>query len=107
MTLNQRSLIWLCLSLLSLFPLTVRAQDSAPPQLIYSSAKGRPEQLFVVSADGNEIYFHRNSVANGGFDKLAVGDEVRFVAQSSESANGAQASTVVPIGKITCRRPKR
>ena len=60
-----------------------------------------PEQScgFILSADGNEIYFHRNSVMNGGFDKLAVGDEVRFVAQHGESAEGAQASTVVPLGK--------
>jgi cold shock CspA family protein/ribosome-associated translation inhibitor RaiA len=54
---------------------------------------------FILTADGAEIYFHRNSVPNGGFDKLAVGDEVRFVAQHSESAQGPQASTVVPIGK--------
>jgi ribosome-associated translation inhibitor RaiA/cold shock CspA family protein len=54
---------------------------------------------FILDADDNEIYFHRNSVANGGFDKLAVGDEVRFVAQYSESAEGPQASTVVPLGK--------
>jgi cold shock CspA family protein len=60
-----------------------------------------PEQNcgFILSADGNEIYFHRNSVTNGGFDKLAVGDEVRFVAQHSESAAGPQASTVVALGK--------
>ena len=60
-----------------------------------------PEQNggFILSADGNEIYFHRNSVANSGFDTLAVGDEVRFVAQHSESAEGPQASTVVPLGK--------
>ena len=60
-----------------------------------------PEQDcgFILSADGNEIYFHRNSVTNGGFDKLTVGDEVRFVAQHSESAAGLQASTVVPLGK--------
>ena len=60
-----------------------------------------PEQNggFILSADGNEIYFHRNSVANSGFDKLAVGDEVRFVAQHSESAAGSQASTVVALGK--------
>jgi len=60
-----------------------------------------PEQNcgFILSADGNEIYFHRNSVTNGGFGKLAVGDEVRFVAQHSESADGPQASTVVPLGK--------
>jgi ribosomal subunit interface protein len=54
---------------------------------------------FILSAEGNEIYFHRNSVTNGGFDKLAVGDGVRFVAQHSESAEGPQASTVVPLGK--------
>ena len=54
---------------------------------------------FIVTGDGTEIYFHRNSVANGGFDKLTVGDEVRFVAQHSESAEGPQASTVVPLGK--------
>ena len=54
---------------------------------------------FIVTAAGDEIYFHRNSVAGGGFDQLAVGAEVRFVAQSSESAEGPQASTVVPLGK--------
>jgi cold shock CspA family protein/ribosome-associated translation inhibitor RaiA len=54
---------------------------------------------FIATADGSEIYFHRNSVADGGFDKLAVGDEVRFVAQYAESAQGPQASTVILIGK--------
>lgn len=54
---------------------------------------------FIETGDGAEIYFHRNSVANGDFDKLAVGDEVRFVAQETESAAGPQASTVVPLGK--------
>lgn len=60
-----------------------------------------PEQNcgFILGNDGHEIYFHRNSVANGGFNKLAVGDEVRFVAQYGESAKGPQASTVVPLGK--------
>ena len=60
-----------------------------------------PEQNcgFILSTDGNEIYFHRNSVTNGGFDKLAVGDEVRFVAQHAESAGGPQASTVIALGK--------
>lgn len=54
---------------------------------------------FILTADGNEFYFHRNSVANDGFEKLTVGDEVRFVAQHSESPEGPQASTVVPLGK--------
>jgi ribosomal subunit interface protein len=54
---------------------------------------------FIATADGSEIYFHRNSVANSGFDKLAIGDEVRFVVQEAESAKGPQASTVISIGK--------
>jgi cold shock CspA family protein/ribosome-associated translation inhibitor RaiA len=54
---------------------------------------------FITTPDGSEIYFHRNSVANGGFDKLEVGDEVRFVVQETESPRGPQASTVVPLGK--------
>lgn len=54
---------------------------------------------FIRSADGGEIYFHRNSVGNGGFDRLAVGDQVRFVAQERESTQNPQASTVMPLGK--------
>jgi cold shock CspA family protein/ribosome-associated translation inhibitor RaiA len=49
--------------------------------------------------DGQEIYFHRNSVVNDGFAKLDVGDEVRLVVAEGESAKGPQASTVTPIGK--------
>jgi ribosomal subunit interface protein len=58
-----------------------------------------PDYGFILSTDGSEIYFHRNSVTGGGFDKLEIGDAVRFVAQLSESAQGAQASTVTPLGK--------
>jgi cold shock CspA family protein len=54
---------------------------------------------FIATADGSEIYFHRNSVANGNFDTLAVGDEVRFVVQDAEGAKGPQANTVIPVGK--------
>lgn len=54
---------------------------------------------FIMSADGKEIYFHKNSVAGGLFDKLEIGDEVRFVAKEAESAEGPQASTVTPLGK--------
>ena len=51
---------------------------------------------FIATADNGEVYFHRNSVVGGAFDKLAIGDEVRFVAQHSESAKGLQVSTVSP-----------
>lgn len=47
---------------------------------------------FIESADGREIYFHRNAVVNGGFDRMAAGSEVRFV--EAEGEKGPQASTV-------------
>ncbi len=52
---------------------------------------------FLQSSDGREIYFHKNSVINGGFGKLHVGSGVRYVEESGEK--GPQASTVHSIGK--------
>lgn len=54
---------------------------------------------FIDTGDGMEVYFHRNSVAGAGFDKLVVGDEVRFSMHSGEGEKGPQASGVVAIGK--------
>ena len=54
---------------------------------------------FIDSSDGMEVYFHRNAVTHKGFDRLAVGDEVRFTVHPGEGEKGPQASTVVPIGK--------
>lgn len=54
---------------------------------------------FINASDGGEVYFHRNAVANGGFEKLQVGDEVRFSLHPAEGEKGPQASAVVPIGK--------
>lgn len=54
---------------------------------------------FVELPDGQEVYFHRNSVVGDGFDKLEVGSEVRLEIAEGESAAGPQASTVHPIGK--------
>lgn len=58
-----------------------------------------PDYGFIATAAGDEIYFHRNSIAGGSFDSLEVGAEVRFVMQERESGSGPQASTVTPIGK--------
>ena len=54
---------------------------------------------FIAAADGQEIYFHRNSVLNEGFDHLEVGDEVRFAVAEGEGEKGPQASSVAPVGK--------
>lgn len=50
---------------------------------------------FLEAPGGPEIYFHRNSVLNGGFDDLEVGAEVRFNEEPGDE--GPQASTVTPI----------
>ena len=47
---------------------------------------------FLETADGYEIYFHRNSVLDHAFDELKVGGEVSFVEEAGEK--GPQASTV-------------
>jgi cold shock CspA family protein len=56
---------------------------------------------FLETADGREIYFHRNSVLNGGFARLAVGSHVTFAEELGEK--GAQASTVRLLGKHALR----
>lgn len=52
---------------------------------------------FLECPDGREVYFHRNSVLNGAFERLKVGTEVRFV--ETTGLNGPQASTVALVGK--------
>ncbi len=51
----------------------------------------------IQTADGREVYFHRNSFLDGDFDALDIGDKVRFVEEEGEK--GPQASTVHLIGK--------
>jgi cold shock CspA family protein len=56
---------------------------------------------FLETSDGREIYFHRNSVLDGGYARLAVGSRVTFVEEMGEK--GAQASTVKLLGKHRLR----
>lgn len=52
---------------------------------------------FIETADGSEVYFHRNAVVDGDFDQLIIGSEVRFAEE--EGDKGAQAITVRLVGK--------
>ena len=52
---------------------------------------------FLRTPDEREIYFHRNSVLNGGFEQLEGGSEVRFAEEDGDE--GPQASTVTMVGK--------
>lgn len=58
-----------------------------------------PAQDFgrIITPDGRDLYFHRNSVINADFDKLEEGMEVRFSEEMGEQ--GPQASSVQVIGK--------
>ena len=51
--------------------------------------------------DDRQYYFHRNSVLHDGFDRLAIGTEVRFSAE--EGDKGPQASSVQIVSKPGAR----
>jgi len=52
---------------------------------------------FIERPDGREIYFHRKSVLQEGFDHLRLRTEVTFAAEAGKK--GRQASTVRPVGR--------
>ena len=63
------------------------------------SPTGQIKELFpqedygvIATADGREIYFHRNSVSNADFDQLQVGKGVQFTEEMGDE--GPQASHV-------------
>lgn len=51
----------------------------------------------IEALDGTSVYFHRNSVVDADFDKLAIGAGVRFDVEMGE--RGPQATTVHLVGK--------
>jgi cold shock CspA family protein/ribosome-associated translation inhibitor RaiA len=71
----------------------VKTHDSEPRGLVASLS---PQGFgFIKSFDNQEVYFHRNSVLHGDFERLAVGTEVRFSPEEGEK--GLQASSVQVI----------
>lgn len=59
------------------------------------------EHGFIVTPDGQEVYFHKNSVLAGTFDRLQPGMRVTFAEEQGEK--GLQASTVKLMGKHSLR----
>ena len=55
----------------------------------------------LESSDGQEIYFHRNSVLRGDYARLVVGSRVTYAEEMGEK--GPQASTVKLMGKHILR----
>ncbi len=67
-------------------------QHDGPPIGTVCELDALSEFGFIETSDGHEIYFHRNSVLNGGYAKLAVGSRVTFAEEVGDK--GPQASTV-------------
>lgn len=51
----------------------------------------------IATADGRSVYFHRNSLVDGDFDRLELDAEVRYAEEQGE--RGPQASTVHLVGR--------
>ncbi len=69
----------------------------APPHAKVAKVFPEAGYGFLETLDGRELFFHRNSVLNQGFDRLQVGAEVTFAEE--EGDKGPQASTVKPVGR--------
>lgn len=74
----------------------VKAHDPQPHACV---TKLFPDENygFLETFDGREIYFHRNSVLEPGFDRLQEGMTVYYAEEQGEK--GPQASTVKFAGK--------
>jgi len=54
---------------------------------------------FLLTKEGGSLYFHRNAVLQGDFDKLRVGDEVRYVEEVGDTGPLATKVRVVATGQ--------
>ncbi len=68
-----------------------------PPGGLVTAIIPTQDHGFITAEDGRNIYFHRNSVINEDFDKIAEGTPVWFNEEMGDK--GPQASTVHVIGK--------
>jgi cold shock CspA family protein/ribosome-associated translation inhibitor RaiA len=72
-------------------------QHAAPSIGRIANVFAERDYAFLETDTGEEVYVHRNAVVAGKFDRLNVGDRVRYVIDPGEGEKGAQASTVVPL----------
>jgi ribosomal subunit interface protein len=71
-------------------------RSDGPPHGRIASVEPDKDCGRILTADGREIYFHRNSVLNARFDRLEPGVEVRF--NEEQGDEGPQASSVHVVG---------
>jgi ribosomal subunit interface protein len=75
---------------------TVKSHE-VPPHGVIAVLNPNEDYGRITTPQGREIYFHRNSIVGANFDRLKVGDEVRFSEEAGE--RGPQASSVQLVGK--------
>ena len=68
-----------------------------PPIGIVVSLDASGEFGFLQVSDGQEIYFHRNSVLHDAFSRLKIGSRVTLAEEAGDK--GPQATTVELLGK--------
>jgi cold shock CspA family protein len=78
----------------------VKSHDGSPIATV-RSFDGVAGFGFLETADGREIYFHKNSVLNGDLRQVTPGTRVTFFEEMGDK--GPQASTVKPLGKHALR----
>ncbi|MFY0690434.1 MAG: ribosome-associated translation inhibitor RaiA [Paracoccaceae bacterium] len=54
----------------------------------------------ISTTDGRLIYFHRNAVAQNGFEALEEGDTVNLSLDTKDADQGPHASFVRPVGQM-------
>lgn len=62
-------------------------QHDAQNQLLgqVSQLYPREDHGFIMTMDGSNLYFHRNAMLQGDFDKLRVGDEVHYLEEVGDT----------------------
>jgi cold shock CspA family protein/ribosome-associated translation inhibitor RaiA len=75
---------------------TVKTHDG-PPVATVRTVDGAAGFGFIETADGRDVYFHRNSVLHDAFARLAPGARVTYFEEMGDK--GPQASTVRLLGK--------
>ncbi len=78
----------------------VKTHEQAPVATVARLAPSG-DHGFLETADGREIYFHRNSLLNADMAALGPGTRVTFAEEMGEK--GPQASTVKLMGKHAMR----
>jgi cold shock CspA family protein len=79
----------------------VKTHEAAQPIGTVVRLDGSGEFGLLEDGEGREVYFHRNSVLDGAFNRLSVGTRVTFAEEAGEK--GPQASTVKLLGKHALR----